>query len=81
MYLEVLIKNDILFINYIEMLEENEMMLLARLFNSIQRCQNKEDINKLLNTINDYVVANTDDEMYDRFFDYTDALSIHKIYF
>ncbi len=63
------------------MLEENEMMLLARMFNSIQRCQNKEDINKLLNTINEYVVANTDDEMYDRFFDYTDALSIHKIYF
>lgn len=63
------------------MLEENEMMLLARLFNSIQRCQNKEDINKLLNTISEYVVANTDDEMYDRFFDYTDALSLHKIYF
>ena len=63
------------------MLEENEMMLLARLFNSIQRCQNKEDINKLLNTINEYVVANTDDDMYDRFFDYTDALSLHKIYF
>lgn len=63
------------------MLEENEMMLLARLFNSIQRCQNKEDINKLLNSISEYVTANTDDEMYDRFFDYTDALSLHKIYF
>lgn len=63
------------------MLEENEMILLARLFNSIQRCQNKEDINKLLDSICDYVVANTDDEMYDRFFDYTDALSLHKIYF
>lgn len=63
------------------MLEENEMMLLARLFNSIQRCQNKEDINKLLNSINEYVTANTDDEMYDRFFNYTDALSLHKIYF
>lgn len=63
------------------MLEENEMMLLAKMFNSIQRCQNKEDINKLLNTINEYVVANTDDELYDRFFDYTDALSLHKKYF
>lgn len=63
------------------MLDENEMMLLARMFNSIQRCQNKDDINKLLDSINEYVSAMADDDMYDRFFDYTDALSLHKIYF
>ena len=63
------------------MLDENEMMLLARMFNSIQRCQNKDDINKLLESINEYVSAMADDDMYDRFFDYTDALSLHKIYF